>query len=156
MRRINAIVASFWIYFTIKQFPLPIANTQMYNNTPYTCTIFNIQYFVKIVKEINGVPCLCPEQEFYHLMHISPPFLSVSFFIPPLQTPARNPFSEIIFSLQLVIVHSVGCARVENFITVLLCRLTTQSHNSEGHAQSIYNTNSISACNRIQLFVFTG
>jgi len=91
---------------------------------------------VKIVKEINGVLCLDPEQEFYHLMHIPPPpFLSVSFFIPPFSTPAPKPFLwNHPLSFQFVIVQNACCMRVENFITALLYRLTTQTHNSEGHA----------------------
>ena len=87
---------------------------------------------MKIVKEINGVLCQRPEQEFYHLMHISPHFCLSPF---PSSTPSLTPFSEITLSFQLVMVRRAGCVRVQNFITVPLCLLTTHTHNPEGHAK---------------------
>ena len=51
------------------------------------------------------------------------PFVSVSF---PSSTPSR-PFSEITLSFQHVIVQGAGCTRARNFITVPLCRLTSQT-----------------------------
>jgi hypothetical protein len=85
---------------------------------------------VKIVKEINDVLCQWPEQGFYHLMHISPHFgLSRSNALQPLLAP----FTEFTLSFQLVVIQTAGCMRVENFITVPLCRLTTPTHNPEGY-----------------------
>jgi hypothetical protein len=101
--------------------------THKYMLIPFILTLFLVQYFVKIVQEINGVLGLRPEQELSPHAYFSSLF--VSLFLSP-----SSPYSYILCPIlrnnPLYSSRSGAgccCMGTRNFIIVLLYRLSTRT-----------------------------